>query len=160
MGNLFRCQINNEKREYILKAGGIVQQGYNPTYSKGAMIDIGGSASAGPNYVDLYGNGYAVTYIDFNATNWNRLHIKQARGYAWGGTASYIAVCTQTSYYEMVERNMLLNVRTPPNEPKDYVFDISNLSGIHTFCLYVRLENGLMENRLSISINGDVYLAK
>lgn len=160
MGNLFRCSANSELREYILKVGGIVQAPYVAKYITENSPNMGGEVSATTNFVFARANATAITYYYFDATKWNKLHVKQVYAGNYGARGNLIGICTPTESASLFEERMFLKYKFEHTEKIDYVFDISNITGSHVFCLFVKVANGTTSNYLRTFIDGDVYLTK
>lgn len=158
MGNLFRCPMA-EKREYIMKAGGIVQKGYEVKYVKYYDTTYG-NVHLSSGSIWLEGKGYLRAYYEFDATEWNKLHVKQASGYHLVGGAHMIGITKYepSSGYD-IEDALFIKIYLPAMNLQDYVMDISSLSGIHYFCMFVKSSETSSGALTEIDINGDVYLS-
>ena len=159
MGNLFRCPINYFRKEYILKAVGNVQEGYVYKNYLNYGTQGGGSVKSWSTYVTY--NGVGLVYYEFDATGWNKLHVEQASAYvvSGGSPTHFIGVCTPTTDITQLEGNLVVRVDIEVRNIKDYVLDISKLSGKHYFCLYVKISSSNTTALSEIDVNGDVYLS-
>lgn len=157
MGNLFRCVPNFEKKEYILKAGGVVQAGYSfKTYlykdEDGSYSYSASSASA-----TYYAN--CGVYYRFDATKWNKIFVKRLYGAGFNNTG-IVGVCYSSNPYASDFEYASIKEYVYPHGERDYVLDISSLTGEYTFFIYASTKGYTTSSYTDIYINGDVYLSE
>lgn len=156
MANLFRCLPNLIKRDYILKAG-VSQGSYNYktlTYKEGNGTFVYSASSVNAN---IYAT--CAVYYNFNASKWNKLYITKT--YASGFKSSgVIGVCTNANPSVYGFEDSAVWSYASWESTKDYVLDISNLTGECSFYIYVKSVESSDSTRAVISINGDVYLSE
>lgn len=157
MGNLFRCPTNSDKKEYIIKKVGIVQEGYEAI----SAVSAYGDSSGGDYWVQLNKSGKVVMYILFDTTKWNKLHIKNATSSDNGIFGRRVIGVSKTINLESSPENfMAVMVELPIDVYGDYVLDISALSGKYYFLLYVSNGGESASTYTTIYVMGDVYLSK
>lgn len=160
MGNLFRCPINSEEREYILKAGGIVQEGYEAILVKYYDTTYG-DASVSSSRVWVRKNGHVRVCYEFDATKWNKLHVKKL--YCYGRNSGY-PMLGITKWYPSgtydIEDDLVSKVFLSDGNSTDYILDISSLSGTQYFCIYAKSTTTNVNDTMEISVAGDIYLTE
>ena len=159
MGNLFRCPINGKQKEYILKAGGILQSKYPLT----PLIDyVGGNSKLeyGNNWVKSTYYGWAGIAFEFNATGWNKLFVGQAheiRNYVYAPTWLGITTNIKSAMDAFSTMSPRLQVDTTL---ADHIIDISNMSGKMYLVMAVNVDVEVQSAYREGRIEGDVYLSK
>jgi hypothetical protein len=157
MGSMFRCVPNFEKKEYILKAGGVVQSGYS--YKTYLYKYEDGWYSYSASYASASYCANCGVYYRFNATNWNKIYIKKLYGAGFNNTG-IVGVCSSANPYASDFEYANIKEYVYPHGEKDYVFDISGLSGEYTFFIYASTKGYTNSSYTDIDIRGDVYLSE
>lgn len=159
MANLFRCVPNLEKREYILKAGGIVQGSYSYKTYTHKMEE--GTYNYSASWAEATYYAICAVYYRFNATKWNKIHIKRLYG-AGFNNVGLIGVLANPDAYLGASDFEYASVQDTvyPHGEKDYVLDISNMTGDKLFFIYAKTTGYTTSSYTSISIRGDVYLSE
>lgn len=157
MGNLFRCPNKTEKREYIMKAVGIVQNGYTaiPKYH---VPYTDGENTHGTYWAEANNSGETFVLYEFDATNWNKLHVNQAYLYFYSREATNrIGVSKRYFYIEDIKEGWVYQVLTQTKT--DYVIDISAMTGTRYFFIQADSDGEWTTARAKAIVEGDVYLS-
>lgn len=158
MANLFRCPIIIEKKEYIMKAVGLVQNGYTAD----AIYDrpfTDGENAHGTYWAEATNAGETFVRYAFDATNWNKLYVNQAYYYRYSSnTRSGIGVVKNYHYIADMRNNWVYTQVT--QEKTDYVIDISTMSGTMWFFIHAESNAEFTYTRAKTFVEGDVYLTK
>lgn len=158
MGNLFRCPMNYDNKEYILKYRGLVQNGYS---YKMETTHTGGTGDAlyEAHAIHITYYGILAVYYPLDLTNWNKIYVVGAVSYAQGSsTKGIIGVCKPVSNISDIKGSFVYSLGLT-NRPTDHVIDVSELSGMHWFCIYGEITSSSTSSLVEASV-GDVYLSR
>lgn len=157
MGNLFRCPPNMDKKEYILKAGGVAQGSY--TYTPYTTTQGEGSCSYTANSATAKYYATCAVYYKFDATKWNKIYIKKL--YCGGfNNNGKVGVCTANNPSAPNFEYATTAISLTPAVEKDQVLDISKLTGEQAFFIYANTDGYSTASFTFVEIRGDVYLSE
>jgi len=147
-----------EKKEYILKTGGILQSKY-PLIP---ILDyIGGYSKLeyGNNWVKTTYDGWASIAFEFDATGWNTLFVGKAReirNYVYA--PSWLGITTNITSASVAFSTMSPRLQVDETS-KDFTIDISKLNGKMYLALAVNVDVQVDYAYREARIEGDVYLS-